>query len=567
MSGALVRELEEVASETAVSLVAGPPGCGKTTYVSRQVEAAVNAGKSVLLASLTKTAAKELAGRDLPIEQQRIGTLHAHAYRALGGATIAESKAKEWNEWLVENGYPHAWRLSVARKLDVDDPMDEGVAETEVENNGAKTEGDLLLEAANVLRARAVPRQYWLVKTEVVRFADTWDLWKEKAGYLDFTDLIERCLHERVPPPVGFDVMFLDEAQDSSRLETMLALQWGGLGERLVICGDMRQNIYEWRGSEPEVFLALDGLCREKRVLSQSYRVPGAVHAAAQAWASRLRLDIEAAYYPRLEEDGRVAIGSADEGLPLLQADRMMADVDAATARGQTVMLLATTRRLVDQYTSALRSAGLLFHNPYRLSARHWNPIGETESGGSAAAQLVAFSRTDDRVWGAEARFWTAAEIAEWVKPLAAKGLFVRGAKGRLQGGEPMRADQFADLVEDKTALRRMFSGDLAWYLSALTPAQKKAGRFDYPVAVADRHGIRKLTETPLITVGTVHSVKGGESSVVYVAPDLSRAGYGSWTDLESRDQVIRCMYVALTRARESLIVCRPSSMLSVDLL
>lgn len=566
MSVSVIQELEEVARETAVYLVAGPPGCGKTTYVSRQVEAAVNAGKSVLLASLTKTAAKELAGRDLPIEPQRIGTLHAHAYRALGGATIAESKAKEWNTWVAEHGHPSAWRLSSARKADVDDPMEEGVAATEEENNGAKTEGDVMLEAVSVWRARYVPRPYWMVKAEVKRFSEAWDEWKEATGYLDFTDLIERCLTEHVPPPVDFDVMFLDEAQDSSRLEMMLALQWGGTGERLVVCGDMRQNIYEWRGSEPEVFLALDGLCKEKRVLSQSYRVPGAVHGIAQAWARQLRQDIVADYFPRKDADGLIVPGFVEEGPALGHADRIVEEVQRVAESGQTVMLLATTRRLVDNYTDALKSAGILFHNPYRPSARQWNPLGETESGSGAAAQLVAFSRTSDS-WGQDSRFWTPSEMTEWVKPIAASGLFVRGAKTRIQSGQPMSPDQFAELVEDKAALARMFSGDLAWYAEALTPAQKKGGRFKYPMAIAERHGVRKLTETPRVITGTVHSVKGGESDVVYVAPDLSRAGYGSWMDRGTRDQVVRCFYVACTRARERLVVCRPSTMLSVDIL
>ena len=74
------------------------------------------------------------------------------------------------------------------------------------------------------------------------------------------------------------------------------------------------------------------------------------------------------------------------------------------------------------------------------------------------------------------------------------------------------------------------------------------------------------MTEPPRITVGTVHSVKGGESDVVYVAPDLSRAGYDSWVDRDTRDQVVRVFYVAMTRAREKLVLLRPMSGLSVDL-
>jgi replication-associated recombination protein RarA len=49
----------------------GPPGCGKTTYVSRQVAKAAEkyGGDAVLVSSFTKAAATELAMRNLPIPQ------------------------------------------------------------------------------------------------------------------------------------------------------------------------------------------------------------------------------------------------------------------------------------------------------------------------------------------------------------------------------------------------------------------------------------------------------------------------------------------------------------------
>lgn len=555
--------IERLAEDTSVFFVAGPPGCGKTTFVASQVTRAVHEGKSVLLASLTKTAAHELAGRDLPIEARRIGTLHAHALRALGGGTPAETKAKEWNDWLTEHGHPWSWHLSSARKADVDDPMEEGAISVD-EHNGIKTDGDEYLEAVGTWRARALPRSYWLVKREVIRFAEAWEEWKAEAGYLDFTDMIETCLTDRVPPPADFDVMFLDETQDSSRLEVMLALQWGALGETLVVAGDVRQNLYEWRGSEPSVFLEIDRVCKAKRVLSQSYRVPGAVHERAVAWAKQLSQDIEAEYYPR-KHDGAIVAGEIADGPSLRQAEWIVEDAAEAASTGQTVMLLGTTRRLVDHYVAALREAGLLFHNPYRPKAGHWNPIGDPLHGAGAAAQLVAFSRTDDRTWGSEARFWTADEIRAWIKPIRAD-VFAKGSKTKLLAGTGVTPEQFAAMVPDQAVLNRMFSGDLDWYVEALTDGQKRGGRFRYPLTVAEKHGVKALTAQPRICVGTVHSVKGGEASVVYVAPDLSRAGYDSWVDRDTRDQVVRTFYVALTRARDKLVLLRPMSSLSVDL-
>ncbi len=68
----------------------GPPGCGKTDAISRVVAAtaAKYGPEQLLLTSFTKAAAKELASRvDLPPD--RVGTLHAHCFRALGRPTIS----------------------------------------------------------------------------------------------------------------------------------------------------------------------------------------------------------------------------------------------------------------------------------------------------------------------------------------------------------------------------------------------------------------------------------------------------------------------------------------------
>jgi superfamily I DNA/RNA helicase len=63
----------------------GPPGTGKTTMLGRQIHHAAErfGPDAVLVTSFSRAAAKELAGRDLPIDDARIGTLHSHCWRAL----------------------------------------------------------------------------------------------------------------------------------------------------------------------------------------------------------------------------------------------------------------------------------------------------------------------------------------------------------------------------------------------------------------------------------------------------------------------------------------------------
>ena len=67
--------------------------------------------------------------------------------------------------------------------------------------------------------------------------------------------------------------------------------------------------------------------------------------------------------------------------------------------------------------------------------------------------------------------------------------------------------------------------------------------------------------DKPNVIIGTIYSVKGAQADVVYLAPDLSRAGMVEWSAPgERRDGVVRQMYVGMTRARESLILCQPAS-------
>jgi len=73
-----------------------------------------------------------------------------------------------------------------------------------------------------------------------------------------------------------------------------------------------------------------------------------------------------------------------------------------------------------------------------------------------------------------------------------------------------------------------------------------------------DVHSLEVLPHHHYISGGAVvhNSVKGAQADVVYVSPSLSPAGYGEWTrSRRSRDSVIRLMYVALTRARETCVV------------
>lgn len=550
--------LMQIAAERPLYTLIGPPGTGKTTTLAAKVEDAVAAGWQVLIASLTKTAAREVAGRRLPLHESRIGTLHSHAFRALGGhVAIAEGKEglSSWAAHVEDRGLPPEWTLSGGRAPSPDEPKD-----AEIGGDGdERTKGDDLLEEVGVLRSRLAPFEVWPVSARA--FFTAWCDWKREQGFLDFEDLIERCATENVPPAMDVDALYADEVQDFSASEWRLLLAWSRYVRALVVVGDPRQCLYEWRGSSPALFGELVHASKKVEVLRQSYRVPKTVHAEATAWVEQLQDGLDAEYLP-VDRTGDVSRAN----LSLRRAEFVVEDVEDDLAAGRDVMLLTACSYMLRPVLAVLRNRGVPFSNKYRPARGDWNPLGRASSPTSSAGRIVGFSRVNADVWGAEHDFWTPKELLGWTDPLPAD-LFVRGAKAAIKraasaDGRPLSLEDFAALVPSDEALAAMLHGDLAWYRGHLRPVFRTSMAFAFEVA--ERRGLPALTTPPRVTVGTMHSVKGGEGTRVYLWPDLSPSGFATWCNSETRGQVIRQVYVGMTRAKQSLVLCGASSPRSV---
>lgn len=152
--------------------------------------------------------------------------------------------------------------------------------------------------------------------------------------------------------------------------------------------------------------------------------------------------------------------------------------------------------------------------------------------------------------------------------------VFPRGTKARvaeLRDKPEMVPDYeiYSLLGHEPVAAARR--ADLEWFRVSLLDAKKKVHQF--ALAIAERHGIEVLRHhrddvqgVPGrgITVGTIHSVKGGEADVVYMWPDLSQAGAEEYHSA-ARDNVLRTFYVGITRARHACYLCAPSSGRAVE--
>jgi len=498
----------------------------------------------VLVTSFTRAAAAELVGRDLPISRNNIGTLHAHCFRALGNPELAEGKIPEWSK-----EHPTLALTGGATS------MDESVVDQTYGNAGDAPYGEM-----QRMRARMVARRLW--KPAVAMFAEEWDEWKKANGLVDFTDLLELALRDIHVAPNNPAVLICDEAQDFSKLQLSILRQWGRHTDYMLVAGDEDQLLYDFAGCSVEAFLQPPVPEDHKRVLSQSYRVPRAIHARANAWIKTVSVREPKEYLPR-NYDGDVAVCDKSWEKP----DHVLADADRYIGAGKTVMFLASCSYMLEPMRKALRAAGVPFHNPYRRARGDWNPLNV--KGTSMASRILAFMRPREDVWGRHAGEWTGEELRKWVEIVKADGLLARGAKtavGKMAPDEVVGIEVLDRIFEPGAAeemLQVLTEGTVPacmdWLTRRVISAKEKA--IEYPANVLTMRGPSGLIETPKVILGTIHSVKGGEADCVYLFPDLSRAAGNEWArGGESRDNIVRQMYVGITRARETLVLCEPAT-------
>ena len=67
-----------------------------------------------------------------------------------------------------------------------------------------------------------------------------------------------------------------------------------------------------------------------------------------------------------------------------------------------------------------------------------------------------------------------------------------------------------------------------------------------------------KITQTPRITLSTIHGAKGGEADNVLLLPDITKSALDH-NDINP-DELHRLFYVAVTRAKKSLHILEPKN-------
>lgn len=521
-------------------------GAGKTTWLSAQsqIAAAKHGGSSVQIVSLTKTAAAEIGSRDTSIPAENCSTLHAACYRALDSPDIAETRVS-----MREFAAAHP-------ELAADDPHGTDPLEDDAIGDPG---GSSLHAACQNHRARMTPREQW--SPDEVAYDTAWQAFCQETGRMDFTALLERCLHGEITPITEPRVLLADEVQDMSTLEFALLRMWSQSTDTTVCVGDEAQALYGWRGSDTGGLSSLD--VTGQRLLTQSYRCSQSVRDAALGWMHDNGHPV--VDWQPTDETGTVS----EEPFALCDTDDLLDALAGITGSGQattatTVAILTTCGYMLDPTIAALRDAGIPFANVHRLKEQRWNPTR-----GKVFDAMRAYLRTSPQVHGEASGPRTWGDLLAWTSLITAKDNLARGAKAAIE--EHCRPDQFkqtraGEIVPIDVLLTLLgnpvhpaLRNDVHWLRDALQAKHQRMG--DYATRVYDRDP-RGLVDEPRLTIGTIHASKGATYDRVLLAPELSKEGYygdQGWLGA-GRDSIVRLAYVGVTRARTGVHLLEPAS-------
>lgn len=543
----------------------GPPGTGKTQKIQESVAAIAlkRQPRDILCLSFTRAAAATLAERNgeahiLP--KENISTLHSLAFRALRlqKKDVAESK-EALADWNARTNLNLSKAAQVAN-IEDDQPL-------EAPQGGA----DLLLSQYNVCRAKLLPWED--MPPAVQNFAAKWEEWKRENNLFDFCDMITYSLRDTESAPGSPAIVFIDEYQDLTILEQKLINHWGRKMEMIVKVGDPEQAIYSFKGVDP------DSMPREVkqlpesqvRILEQSYTLPQTIHEVAVNLINKIpdRLPIS---YKATPEPGRVArmLESSwrQPGKAFIRAIEKALE-SPPDPLGRQVMIVATCSYMLEPILTELKKAGIPFDNRYRRNHGGWNPL-QPGNGVGAVERFLAYMRPDPQTWGEQTRFWSNEDVAYWGSLLHADSALLRGGKkgiAELKGDEEINPETLLSFFQE-SALGDLWEINPETLKKYMLPTKLNMPIWEFIFKVCKERGPQLLREQPKVTIGTIHSVKGGRAKHVFLIPDLSDRAASEWQlGGAGKSAIIRQMYVGITRASESLTVLGAGSAYSVKVI
>lgn len=535
-----------------IARLIGGAGTGKTAEMMRILDKALDPKHSdivdprqVGVVSLTRAARHEASHRAAdrfelnPKELEHAGwfrTLHSTCKKLLsvGGELLTNNKeARTWLEEALqedvsgtgetENGEPDVF----SERQDADTAL--GFWHTA--RNRLTSLSDVW-EAAYRCDERIPDCDYC---TDIV---ERYEQMKRLDGRCDFTDLLakfggwyctvdgaEKC--EPDGKPVDLPIWFHDEMQDVSRLSCSVfdrliaqpSVKW------VYLAGDPFQAIYGWSGADHRCFLNYPKA--KSRVMPQSWRCPSEILALGE-----LILSDCSDYWDRKIAPARHE-GSVEESA---LSSRTIGEIDPRVSW----LVLARTNFQARRLAKMLDTEGIPWV-PTR-GRGGWNAPVRNEAI-KALLSIEAGAPIDGGQWQ---------EVLKTL-PCRVDGLtlFTRGTKLRFsdmedaQGDYPwVQPDELESLGGTDAFRTAVRSGEWRTWIDGVDAYDEAARQWG-----------EDAVEKPLVKVGTIHSVKGGEADNVLLLSTVSMPTVKAMGTDDGFDAEQRVWYVAVTRARKRLVI------------
>jgi DNA helicase-2/ATP-dependent DNA helicase PcrA len=414
---------------------------------------------------------------------------------------------------------------------------------------------------------------------------------KLERGYLDFDDLLEvfgSVLEQKAALRKDlaklFEECLVDEMQDTNPLQFRILQQFSREGVRLFCVGDPAQSIYRFRGANFEHVYLFDELFPNSEILmlSKNYRSNQEILDLSNWLLSRSPLDYKNRLIAHRGNAGRIPelidFDSQFEEASWI-ADKIMEQFESDT-RFRDIMVLVRTA-----YDAKPIEAEFIQREiPYVF-------IGGTSLMKSAHVRdILALLRTarsfdDDLAWMRYLQLWpgigpkTAEKIVSAIIASKAKkalevlvkqlGLGHPGVIGYRRLKDASSVPQKAVKSAIQTLSPVLETRYDRWHLRQkdLELLATVAERYKTLVEFIDAFTLEPMTNTEInrleaedvVTLITVHSAKGTEAPICFVA-SAKQGTYPhvrSFGELESEEEERRILYVAMTRAKNELFITR----------
>jgi len=177
---------------------------------------------------------------------------------------------------------------------------------------------------------------------DIIKFSENYKDYKELHNLMDYTDMLERCLNERIMLNVKY--MFCDEFQDFNTIQYKLYQMWRNnpFVEHVCIAGDDAQTVTRYAGASPKYFIHETPDIRT--VLPRTYRHGETIFYDAQKYIERMCAVEECDVLPDVDKKGVVIKVYGDEWKQHLSFDDE-----------ETVLLLGWSAKWVNNIYNDLR--------------------------------------------------------------------------------------------------------------------------------------------------------------------------------------------------------------------